>query len=244
MKNCAIALLNAMALSYSLDVQAELLVNQVKYEESIIEVAPGRYRVESFYKKWEEAIRRNIAAINEGIAPDVSGGRDSARVLWNGEEYYAWAEQYHSAEQDRQIEKNVRLKVRLPPPLPGGGVCAVFLHDKSLNPITSLKIDLPENNHGTWCNGTYGLGSAGKGVDGLLVSISYYLTGEKPAQRPQDIGEGWRYMTVLLRLEKTADGKVRLVQDDRCLGNPNRYEDIPTARKRLSICIKSSLQVQ
>jgi hypothetical protein len=239
MKNCAIALLSAMALTYSFNVQAELAVNKVKYEENIIEVAPGRYRVESFYKKWEEAIRRNIAAINEGIAPDVSGGRDSARILWNGEEYYAWAMEYNSAEQDREYDRAITAK-RKSRPLPGGGVCAVFLHDKNLNPVTSLKIDLPENNHGTWCNGTYGLGSAGKGVDGLLVSISYYLTGDKPAQRPQDIGDGWRYMTVLLRLEKSADGKVLLVQDDRCLGNPNRYEDIPTARKRLSTCIKSN----
>ncbi|WP_156943174.1 hypothetical protein [Pseudogulbenkiania sp. MAI-1] len=191
--------------------------------------------MENFIERWEDAVRRNIAAINEGIAPDVSGSRDAARVLWNGEEYYAWLKEYTSSEQDREYDRAIAAK-RKSRALPGGGVCAVFLHDKNLNPVTSLKIDLPENNHGTWCNGTYGLGSAGKGVDGLLVSISYYLTGEKPAQRPQDIGEGWRYMTVLLRLDKSADGKVRLVQDDRCLGNPNRYEDIPTARKALAKC--------
>ncbi|WP_189375624.1 hypothetical protein [Vogesella alkaliphila] len=43
-------------------------------------------------------------------------------------------------------------------------------------------------------------------------------------------------MTVLLRLQKDASGKIRLVQDDRCLGNPNKHKDIPSARKALSRC--------
>lgn len=242
MRNCARVLLNVAILICSFSACAELSVDKRYNGESknVGELkVEGWRRVENFIDRWEGAVRRNIAAINEGIAPDVSGSRDAARVLWNGEEFYAWAENYWSAEQMREYPK-ARSEKRQSRPLPGGGVCAVFLHDKNLNPVTSLKIDLPENNHGTWCNGTYGLGSAGKGVDGLLVSISYYLTGEKPAQRRQDIGEGWRYMTVLLRLEKSANGKVLLVQDDLCLGNPNRYKDIPTARKRLSTCIKSN----
>jgi hypothetical protein len=40
---------------------------------------------------------------------------------------------------------------------------------------------------------------------------------------------------VLVRFVNT-DGKLTLTQDDRCLGNPNKYKDIPAARKALARC--------
>ena len=79
------------------------------------------------------------------------------------------------------------------------------------------------------------MGGAGKAADGVLVSLSYYLTGKKPAQRAEDIGKGWRYMTVLIRFEEQ-DGKLVLKQDDSCFGNPNQIRDIPSARKTLAQC--------
>lgn len=42
-------------------------------------------------------------------------------------------------------------------------------------------------------------------------------------------------MTVLVRFSEQ-NGKLALIQDDRCLGNPNKYKDIPSARKALSRC--------
>lgn len=215
---------------------ADLRIDQDFGKKKVIEVSPGRYRLDSFYYQFKDAVIREIAASNEGVAPNSGfGGRDSAHLIWNGVDYYALAANYLSSEQDRRNEEDVRLKIDRPV-IPGGGICAVFLHDKQLKPVASVKIALPENNYGTWCNGTYALGSAGKGIDGLLLTISYYLTGEKPAQRAADIGKGWRHMTVLLRLQKEANGKISLVQDDRCLGNPNRYADIPSARKALAKC--------
>jgi len=61
------------------------------------------------------------------------------------------------------------------------------------------------------------------------------MTGKKPAQCAEDIGEGWRYMTVLVRFSEQ-NGKLALIQDDRCLGNPNKCKGIPSARKALSRC--------
>lgn len=204
-------------------------VGEVKSEE-------WKAVVEPFLKKWDKKILQGIAEDNDGITPSsATGGRDSAHIVWNGKHYYAWAVQYHSADQDKEIDKAISTK-RKSVTLPGGGVCAVYVHDQDLNKLASLKIDLPENNHGTWCNGVYGLGGAGRSVDGVLVTLSYYLAGKTPAQRAQDIGKGWRYMTALIRFEEQ-DGKLMLKQDDSCLGNPNTYDTIPDSRKALSRCV-------
>ena len=194
-----------------------------------------------FFEKWEKTILQAIAEDNEGIAPrSAPGGRDSGHILWNGNHYYAWAVKYQSAAQYRLNAREAELMTakkikKYSPVLPGGGICALYVFDQELNKLAALKIDLPENNHGTWCNGTYGFGGAGKGTDGVLVTISYYLAGKKPAQRAQDIGRGWRYMTALIRFEEK-NGKLVLRQDDSCLGNPNDYGTIPDARKALSKC--------
>ena len=50
-----------------------------------------------------------------------------------------------------------------------------------------------------------------------------------------EVGTGWKRMTVLLRL-KAMGGKIEVEQDDSCLGNPNNYETIPDARKALKKC--------
>lgn len=187
-----------------------------------------------FRKTWESQTLKYIATINEGGAPKNGiPSSNSFHLSWDKIDYYVWAVDYISAKQDREYDQAISAK-RKSITIPGGGICAVFMHDKDLNPVTSVKIDLPENNYGTWCNGTYALGGAGKGIDG-------YLTDGKRAQKPDEIGQNWYHMTVLLRLQKSADGKVTLVQDDRCLGNPNRYADIPSARKALSKCQPSNM---
>ena len=48
-------------------------------------------------------------------------------------------------------------------------------------------------------------------------------------------------MTTLFTV-KDVGGKIEVEQDDRCLGNPNRIETIPDARKRLRACEKSGPQ--
>lgn len=239
MKNIALNLLGIGLLVCAAGASAEFTVdtkfngankafNQLTWDE--------RRLLDPFFDRWKKIILQAIKEDNEGIAPSDSGDRDSGHIVWNGKHYYGWVVNYQSAEQDRRNREEVKLKIDRPA-IPGGGVCALYVFDQDLNKLASLKIDLTENNHGTWCNGTYGFGSAGKGVGGVLLTISYYLTGKKPAQRTQDIGKGWRYMTALIRFEEK-DGKLVLRQDDSCLGNPNNYGTIPDARKALMRCAK------
>lgn len=119
-------------------------------------------------------------------------------------------------------------------PIAGGGICAVFVYDDKLKQVAKHDVKLNEANGRTWCNGVNALARV-KGRDALLFSISYYLTDKPLAQRAQDIGDGWRYMTVLLKLREQ-DGRVLIEQDDDCLGNPNQYKDMGSARKALAAC--------
>lgn len=238
MKNIARSLLSAGLMLCATFAHAELVVD-TKFNGSNKNLSKMSWDEKStldpFFKKWDKEILLAIAADNDGIASASSlGGRDSGHILWNGKHYYGWAVNYQSAAQVRSNREEVRLKVDRPA-IPGGGVCSLYVFNQDLNKLASLKIDLPENDHGTWCNGTYGFGGAGKGIDGVLVTVSYYLAGKKPAQRAQDIGKGWRYMTTLIRFEEK-DGKLVLRQDDSCLGNPNNFDAIPDARKALARC--------
>jgi len=155
------------------------------------------------------------------------------RMQWTGLTYYATVVQYQSKEQTASIDHGVAMHKQFPP-IPGGGVCSLFISDASLFHFAQYDIKLPEAGGRTWCNGTDGLGRV-KGQDALLVPVSYYLTDKKLAKKIKDIGDGWRHITVLLRL-KQQNGRVVIEQDDSCLGNPNHFPDIPSARKALQKC--------
>ncbi|MEJ5210884.1 MAG: hypothetical protein WHV61_05580 [Burkholderiales bacterium] len=190
----------------------------------------------SFLDRWNKILLREITRDNNGLEEDGFGIATLHRghIRWNGRDYYAWAVSYLSAEQIARFVAR-RTNKNLPQAVPGGGICALYVFDRDLNRLAALRIDLPEADHHTWCNGIHGIGSAGGGIEGVLVSLSYYLTDKPPAKRVEDIGKGWRYMSVLIRFEER-DGKLVLRQDDSCLGNPNRVSEIPVARKVLARC--------
>ena len=240
MNNIARNLFSAGLLLCATMAHAELIVDtkyngSAKNSDQMTWDERHEQKYDQFGKTWGGNILQAIAGDNEGIAPNSRpAGIGQGHILWNGKHYYGWAVKYQSAEQFRSNREEVKLKIERPA-IPGGGICALYVFDQELNKLASLKIDLPENNHGTWCNGIDGFGGAGKGTDGVLVTISYYLAGKKPARRAQDIGSGWRYMTALIRFEEK-NGKLVLRQDDSCLGNPNDYGTIAAARKALSKC--------
>lgn len=193
-------------------------------------------QVSQFFEAHEEKIKADLLANGE-IAPTslISwGAYGHAHAVFNGKDYYIRAFNYQTAVQDKEYVQSTASK-RKSRALPGGGTCILYASDKDLNKVASLKISLPENNYGTWCNGVNGIGSAGKGRDGVLIPLSYYLTDSTPAKSRAEIGQGWRFMTVLIRFSEV-NGKLTLSQDDRCLGNPNKYKDILGARKALSRC--------
>lgn len=190
---------------------------------------------DTFFQDWENAARKDLS--NDGIDPKISiGTADFVHLAWQSKDYYVSPVNYQSAAQTKKNKTSLGTKSIRELIVPGGGVCALFIYNPQLERVAKISADLPESNHQTWCNGIYGIG-ASKQPEGILLSISYYLTSSNPAKTASEIGQGWRYMTVLFRLEKE-NGQLRLVQDDHCLGNPNPYADIPSARKALAKCNK------
>lgn len=163
-----------------------------------------------------------------GYKPVYNGDeRATARMIWNGEVFYVSAVQYQNREQLAVTRRYKEVH-----PVKGGGVCTFYVTDANLHVVAHLDLKFPEHQGNTWCNGVYGVGKV-KGQDALLVPVSYYLTDDVVlANSVEKIGSDWRWMTVMLRL-KQQNGQVMITQDDRCLGNPNPYRDIPTARKAM-----------
>jgi hypothetical protein len=181
---------------------------------------------------FEAALNRDQVA--QGFeAKNFYGTINFFRMQWNDRTFYVAGTEYRSREQnaarDAALARNTHSA-----PIPGGGICALFIYDQNLKQAAKHDIKLNEANGRTWCNGVRALARV-KGQDALLFSLSYYLTDKPLAKRAQDIGDGWRYMTVLLKLHEQ-DGKVVIQQDDTCLGNPNQLKDVSAARKALSAC--------
>jgi hypothetical protein len=178
-----------------------------------------------------EAINRDQVAL--GFERQSFGTLNFFRMLWNERVYYVAGAQIRSKEQNAVRDAALaRNKNSLP--IPGGGICTLFVYDKDLKQAAKHDVKLNEANGHTWCNDARALARV-KGQDALLFAISYYLTDKPLAKRQQDIGDGWRYMTVLLKLREQ-DGKVFIEQDDGCLGNPNGFSDLGAARKALTAC--------
>ena len=92
-----------------------------------------------------------------------------------------------------------------------------------------------------YCNWVAGVGIGAKGSDDLLVTVQYFPIDQNLASKASEIGSGWNRMTVLFHI-KAVDGKIVAEQDDACLGNPNRIDNIPDARKRLAKCTAASVR--
>lgn len=67
--------------------------------------------------------------------------------------------------------------------------------------------------------------------DSMLITLTY-IDSAAPADPHSDPKEF--PMTVLLHFKRENDGKLNITQDDRCLGNPNHYATIASARKALA----------
>lgn len=68
----------------------------------------------------------------------------------------------------------------------------------------------------------------------MLITLGYIDSAE-PANKNSDPPEF--YTTLLLRF-KDDNGKLKIEQDDSCLGNPNQYKTVAEARKALSKCTR------
>ena len=86
-----------------------------------------------------------------------------------------------------------------------------------------------------FCNAVPAVGVGNADRNELLVTVQYFFIDGQHASKVSEIGSGWKRMTVLLRLDAGQEG-IRIEQDDRCLGNPNRIDTVPDARKALKRC--------
>lgn len=186
--------------------------------------------------------RRNALLKSEGAKPDGVGQMAIGRITWDGKIYYATGTQYISGEQYKENRRPLLPSEKDSRTLPDGGVCELFLYDDKLQLVTRHKVKLPDFPGGTWCNGSEALGRARKDMPALLYSIHYYVVSKPVAARQEDIGKGWRHSTYLIRLVKDANGAIRFVQDDACLGSPNEYATITQARKALEKCPSNQMQ--
>lgn len=179
-----------------------------------------------------EALNRDQVA--RGIERESYGTLNFFHMLWNDRTFYVAGVQYTSKEQTAEVHRATLAGEPDAKTLAGGGVCTLFIYDEQLKQVAKHDVKLNEADGHTWCNDARALARV-KGQDALLFSISYYLTDKPLAKKAKDIGGGWRYMTVLLKLREQ-DGKVVIEQDDSCLGNPNNLNDLRSARKVLTVC--------
>lgn len=92
-----------------------------------------------------------------------------------------------------------------------------------------------------FCNAMPAIAVANKATNELLVTMQYFLIDGEGAKEIAEIGSGRFRMTSLFRV-KASNGRITVEQDDKCLGNPNRIDNILDARTALKICqTKSNL---
>jgi hypothetical protein len=90
------------------------------------------------------------------------------------------------------------------------------------------------------CNAVPALGVGDKATNLILATIQYGPFDSERADSVSKVGQGWKRMTVALRLRQEADGHVVFQQEDDCLGNPNHIDSVPDAKRRSRECAKTS----
>lgn len=86
-----------------------------------------------------------------------------------------------------------------------------------------------------YCNTVAAVSVANKANNEMFVTVQYFPIDRKPAGKASELGASWKRSTLLVRIKQEKD-KLLIEQDDSCLGNPNNYEDIASARKALLAC--------
>lgn len=89
--------------------------------------------------------------------------------------------------------------------------------------------------HKSYCNAMPAIGIGNKEKDELLTTIQYFDTTTPVAKSWKHVGADWRRMTVRTHIREE-NGKIIAEQLDDCLGNPNEYDTIASARKALKKC--------
>ncbi|MFY7913934.1 MAG: hypothetical protein ACOVPA_04635 [Rubrivivax sp.] len=112
--------------------------------------------------------------------------------------------------------------------------CHVFLFDSNFKEVAYQRIDVREPGP-IFCDVVLSIGVVDRASNELLLTFAYSQLDFAPADKRSHGISSSVDMTVRMRLREDG-GRVHFEQDDRCLGNPNRIEDVPTARAVLKRC--------
>lgn len=119
----------------------------------------------------------------------------------------------------------------------GYKVCHLFMFNaQHLKLETVSRLNIARNKRELkglpMCLSVQAMAAAKTVPDAMLVTLGYIDSAE-PANKNSDPTE---FSTTLLLRFKDDNGKLKIEQDDRCLGNPNNHKTIAAARKALSAC--------
>jgi hypothetical protein len=118
-------------------------------------------------------------------------------------------------------------------------VCHLFMFDSDLALAAVSRIEVGRDRRRLigkpFCQSVKAMSVAKEVPDAMLITLGYSDSAE-PADPRNDSKEF--VSTVLLRFSTDA-GKLKIEQDDSCLGNPNKYATIVSARKALKTCAAS-----
>jgi len=89
------------------------------------------------------------------------------------------------------------------------------------------------------CHNVLSVAPAKEASDALLFTLGY-IDSAAPADPRNEPPE---YKTTVLVLLRQSFGNLKVIQEDSCLGNPNRYGSIAAARKALNACNKADKKV-
>lgn len=115
----------------------------------------------------------------------------------------------------------------------------MFTEKPALTAIAFLKINkIKEQIHGKpYLLFVNAMAVAKEVPDSMLITLVYCDSAEfltDPHGNPPE------YTTTILLRFSEESGKLKIVQDDSCLGNPNQYKTIASARKALKQCVSKN----
>lgn len=117
--------------------------------------------------------------------------------------------------------------------------CHIFIFNDKFEEVGYHRVQVNEP-YQFYCNAVPAVGVADAAHNLLVATVQYFPIDRKHASIIAEVGQGWIRMTVALRLKRRDDGRVLIEQEDGCLGNPNRIDTIPDARRKLRKCAAGS----
>lgn len=117
----------------------------------------------------------------------------------------------------------------------GQPVCHLFLFDsKTVDTVAIVSLNIKRDSNEIKgmpaCDGVNAMAIAKEVPDAMLITLDYYDGASHDSEPASHV------TTVLLRFSNQK-GKLKIEQDDSCLGNPNKYKTIAAARNALRQCV-------